>query len=140
MGKRRLIFWSSIHLTSTHYIYLFWNNIQNKSTQSNITVTLKTKTFESYSYSSSRRTKVNTLTTAIQVKYMLRHEKNSYWFKTWDQKCTISWKSQSFWLMLQSARISHQKWPWLKQYTFQSMGYTPNFIPYCGIVIVWMQL
>jgi len=32
------------------------------------------KTFESYSYSSSRRTKVNMLTATKQVKYMLRHE------------------------------------------------------------------
>lgn len=140
MGKRRLIFWSSIHLASTHYSFLFLNNIQNKSSQSDITIKLKTKTFESYSYSSSRHTKVNMLTAAIQVKYMLRHEQNSYWFKTWDKKCIISWKLQSFWMMLQSARISHQKWPWLKQYTFQSMSYTPNFIPNCGIVIVWIQL
>ena len=98
------------------------------------------KTFESYSYSSSRHTKVNMLTAAIQMKYKLRHEQNSYWFKICNQKCTTGWKSQSFWLMLQSARISHQKWPWLKQYTFQSMSYTTNFIPNCGIVIGWTQL
>jgi hypothetical protein len=52
-------------------IIFFFFEITYKSTQSDITITLKMKTFESYSYSSSRHTKVSMLTAALQVKYML---------------------------------------------------------------------
>jgi hypothetical protein len=101
-------------------IFFFFEIIyRTKCTHSDIAATVKRKNSESYNYISSRRTKVNMLTAELQVECMLRYEQNSYWNNTRDKKCTISWKSQLIWFILQSARLCHQKWQWLKLYVFQ---------------------
>jgi hypothetical protein len=89
-------------------------------TQSDSSTTLTRKNFESYSYSSSRCTKVKMLTAELQVECLLRYEQNSYSYNTQDKKCTVSWTSQFIWFILQSARLCHLKWLQLKLCVFKT--------------------